>query len=236
VIWAAPKMWDGGSCFIIGGGASMPRQFGVPEDVVAKVMTGELPPSTYSPYLESIHGAHVIGVNNAYQIGAWIDCIFFGDCAWYLVHRNALAKFPNLKVSCCPRFANRPLKDMEGVKYLAKGGGRGMAGNDSKLFGISTNPSKVAWNHNSGAAAISLAVHFGVARIVLLGFDMCLDVGMVSHWHGSHGNKKKPPFPRHLRGFPAIAEDARERGLEILNASPGSAIQDFSKIELKNLF
>ena len=227
MIWTAPKIWEGGSCFIIGGGASMPRQFGVPEDVVSKVMTGELPPSSYSPYLTPIHGAHVIGVNNAYQIGPWIDCIFFGDCAWYLVHRQALAKFPNLKVSCCPRFANRPLKDMEGVKYLAKHGGR--------RYGISGDPSKVSWNHNSGAAAISLAVHFGVKRIVLLGFDMCLDSAAMSHWHGSHGNKKKPPFARHLKGFPDIASDAEKREVEILNASPESAVDAFSKISLNSL-
>lgn len=222
--WTAPPMWAGGTAFIIGGGPSMPRQFGVPEDVVSKVMTGALPPATYSPYLTPIHGAHVIGVNNAYQIGPWIDCIFFGDCSWYLVHRLALTKFRNLKVTCCPRFATKPEKESEGIKYLAKDGGH--------RLGISDNLSKVAWNHNSGAAAISLAVHFGVKRIVLLGFDMCLDGGKVSHWHGSHGNKKPPPFERHLKGFPAIAEDAKRRGMEILNASPTSQIESFTKVFL----
>ena len=224
--WTAPPMWSGGTAFIIGGGPSMPRQFGVPEDVVAKVMTGALPPATYSPYLAPIHGAHVIGVNNAYQIGPWIDAIFFGDCAWYLVHRTALAKLSNLKVSCCPRFAGRPQKDMEGVKYLAKDGGH--------RYGISNNPSKVAWNHNSGASAINLAVHFGAKRIILLGFVMCLD-GSVSHWHGSHGNKKPPPFARHLNGFPSIAEDAARRGVEVLNCSPNSQIDVFPKVSLSEV-
>jgi hypothetical protein len=219
-------MWSGGTAFIIGGGPSMPLQFGVPEDVVSKVMSGALSPSSYSPHLSPIHGAHVIGVNNAYQIGPWIDCIFFGDCAWYLVHRLTLAKLSNLKVSCCPRFAGRPAKDMEGIKYLAKDGGH--------RYGISDNPSKLAWNHNSGAAAINLAVHFGVRRIILLGFDMC-QAGTASHWHGSHGNKKSPPFARHLKGFPAIAEDAKRRGVEILNASPISTIEYFPKVELRSL-
>lgn len=202
---------------------------------MSKVMTGALPPSTYSPYLAPIHGAHIIGVNNAYQIGSWLDCVFFGDCGWYLVHRMALAKFRNLKITCCPRFANKPERDCEGIKYLAKGGGRGIVGNDSKQYGLSTNPSKVAWNHNSGAAAISLAVHFGVKKIILLGFDMCLDDGKVSHWHGSHGNKKPPPFARHLKGFPAIAEDAARLGVEFLNANPESAITSFPKVQLSEV-
>lgn len=225
--WTAPPMWSGGTAFIVGGGPSMPRQFGVPEDTVSKVMAGALPPSSYSPFLAPIHGAHVIGVNNAYQIGPWIDCIFFGDCAWYLVHRQALAMFPNLKVSCCPRFSGRPQKDMEGVKYLAKHGGE-------RRYGISDNPSKVSWNHNSGAAAINLAVHFGVKRIVLLGFDMCLE-GQVSHWHGSHGNKKPPPFERHLKGFPVIAGDATRRGVEVLNCNSHSAIDSFPKVTLQEV-
>jgi hypothetical protein len=233
VNWTAPPMWSGGTTFIIGGGPSMPRQFGVPEDVVSKVMTGALSPSAYSPFLTPIHGAHVIGVNNAYQIGPWIDCNFFGDCAWYLVHRQSLAKLSNLKVSCCPRFAGRPQKDMEGVKYLSKGGGRQIEGGGPG-YGLSDNPAKVCWNHNSGAAAISLAVHFGVKRIILLGFDMCLD-GQVSHWHGSHGNKKPPPFIRHLKGFPVIAEDAKRRGVEILNISSTSSIESFPKVTLKEI-
>jgi hypothetical protein len=227
-------MWSGGTAFIIGGGPSMPRQFGVPEDVVAKVMTGELPTSAYSPYLSPIHGGHVIGVNNAYQIGTWIDCIFFGDSAWYLVHRQALTKFRNLKVTCCPRFSNKPEKESEGIKYLAKGGGRQIEGGGPK-HGLSNDPSKVCWNHNSGAAAISLAVHFGAKRIILLGFDMRLDEAKRSHWHGFHKNNGIAVFARHLRGFPVIAEDAEARGIEILNASPESAIESFPKVELQEV-
>jgi hypothetical protein len=227
-------MWEGGTCFVIGGGPSMPRQFGVPEDTVSKVMTGELPPSAYSPFLAPIHVSHVIGVNNAYTIGPWIDAVFFGDCAWYLVHREALAKFRNLKVTCCPRFANKTEKDSEGIKYLPKGGGREIEGGGPK-HGLSGNPSRVCWNHNSGAAAINLAVHFGVKRIVLLGFDMRLDDSNRSHWHGFHQSNGLATFARHLRGFPAIAEDAKNRGIEILNANSESAIEAFPKVTLKEI-
>lgn len=212
----------------------MAREFDIPQDTVTKVRTGELPPAVYSPFLAPIHDKHIIGINNAYQLGHWLDCIFFGDCAWYLVHRQVLAKFPNLKVTCCPRFANRSQKDMEGIKYLAKGGGREITGGGPK-YGLSGNLSKVAWNHNSGAAAISLAAHFGVRRIVLLGFDMTMD-GDSSHWHRGYGHKHPEKFfPRHLRGFPTIAEDAKVRGIEILNANPGSAIGAFPKVSLKEV-
>jgi hypothetical protein len=233
MIWNVPELWKGGECWIIGGGTSMPRQFGVPEQVIRDVMSWKSHPSTYSPYLQPIHDKHVIGVNNAYRIGTWIDVCFFGDCHWYLVHRRALASWPGLKVTCCQRFYNRKEKDMEGVKLLTR--------DKQKRHGISKNKSSVAWNGNSGAAAISLAVHFGVKRIILLGFDMKLDENQVSHWHGAHGkvvvNKKRkvPPFDRHLKGFPEIATDAILRGVEILNASPISKIMDFEKVTVNEL-
>ena len=224
--WNVPKIWPDADCWIIGGGPSVARQFNVPEEIITKVMTGEVAPNYLSRYMKCIHDKHVIAVNNAYMIGAWIDVVFFGDSAWYLTHRNNLASWPGLKVSCAPRegtFAK------DNIKYLEK---------DKKYRqGISPNRQAVAWNSNSGASAINLAVHFGVKRIFLLGFDMSLDKNKVSHWHGSHATngKRMPSFSRHLRGFPKIAEDAKAMGIEILNASPGSSIIDFPIINAKDL-
>lgn len=227
--WRAPRIWEGGEAWILGGGASAPRQLGVPEDVIDAVTSGKRRPAALSSYYEPLHNRHVIGVNNAYQIGSWVDAVFFGDCSWYLVHRRELARaFPGLKISCCPRFANKRKEDSEGIKFLQK--------DSEHRIGISTNPTKVAWNNNSGAAAINVAVHFGAKRIRLLGFDMTLDKKGVSHWHGSHGNKtKKPPFGRHLKGFPLIAREARKLGVEILNVSPISIIKEFKKVKLERL-
>ena len=224
--WTAPELWPDGECWIIGGGPSMARQFGVPEDVVQKVMTGEYRPSALSPHLTPIHDKHVIAVNNAYMIGTWIDVEFFGDSAWYLVHRKKLAEWPGLKVSCAPREGSLT---KDGIKYLAK--------DRHRRFGISRDKTKVSWNANSGAAAISMAAHFGAKRIILLGFDMKLDKANVSHWHGAHspGKKAKNPFPRHLKGFKAISEDAKAMGIEIINASPDSAIVEFPRVSLEVL-
>lgn len=208
----------------------MPRQFDVPEEVIQDVVMRKRKPDAYSEYLTGIHSEHVIGVNNAYQIGDWIDIVFFGDCAWYLVHRFALERWPGLKVTCCSRFENKLEKNSGGIKYLRR--------DTNRRHGISNNSSQVSWNGNSGAAAINLAVHLGVKRIILLGFDMCLDEKQVSHWHGSHGksNEKKrpPPFAKHMRGFPAIAEDAKQMGIEVLLVGP-SAIEVFPKVSLKNI-
>ncbi len=226
--WTCPKLWDGGVAYIIGGGTSVPRQFGVPEDIIKQVMNNGHP-SLYTPYLAPLHDKHVIGVNNVYRMGSWMDALFFGDCAWYNVYRTELALWPNLKVTCCDRFANKPEALCENIKFLAR--------DRSRSMGITEDPSKVSWNNNSGAAAINLAYHLGVKVVVLLGFDMTLDKNRVSHWHGCHvkyrANKRySPPFERHMKSFPFIAADAKRLGLTILNASPISVLDMFQKITL----
>jgi len=237
--WSVPKIWEGGECWIIGGGPSVTEQFEIPKDIVQGVRNKDLPPSAYSPYLVSIHGKHVIGINAAYLIGDWIDMVFFGDRGFFVANRKQLAEFPGLKVTCCPGISAHQY-DLDHIKYLQK--------DRKRTKGISRNSSMVSWNANSGAAAISVAVHAGVTRIVLLGFDMKLGEGDVQHWHNLYKkdapprkrrnnkpNKAGLPFHRHLLGFPVIAKDAHQMGIEILNASPDSAITDFRKCTVKEL-
>lgn len=230
MIWSAPKIWDGAQCWIIGGGHSIMRQLGVPVAKAEAICKRLLPPTALSTYFDPIKDGHIIGVNNVYQMGEWVDVLFFGDCGWHLVHQKALLKWPGLKVTCCNKFANLPLHRMEGIKYLPK--------NHDKIHGITTTPNKISWNANSGGSAINLAVHFGVKKILLLGFDMNADDNH-THWHGSHHPKSaKPPklaFKRHLIGFPHIAEDAQRLGVEILNVNPDSAIDCFPKVELREV-
>lgn len=226
-------MWEGGECWIIGGGASLTEQFNIPKDIVQQVLSKELTPDVYSPYMFSIHSKHVIGVNAAFLIGDWIDMMFFGDARFFLEYRVRLAEFSGLKVTCHER-PSKAKYAKENIKYLPK--------NPKWGKGISPNPSTVSWNGNSGAAAISVAVHTGVKRIILVGFDMKLNENYKQHWHGLYGtagrkdgNPRGLPFHRHLLGFKAIHRDSLIRGVEILNACPGSAITQFRKVTVKEL-
>lgn len=228
--WKVPKIWQDGECWIIGGGPSFLPMFGVPEQVVNSVCQRKIPDSVYSDYLSALHDRHVIGVNNVYRLGNWIDFVFFGDSSWHLVHASALNKWTGMKVTCSPKFANYTDNQSHGIKYLAR--------DPNRTQGISQDPRKISWNNNSGAASINLAYHLGVRRILLLGYDMRMSENNYSHWHGSHqpvGKKVTPPFNRHMRGFPIIARDAKKLGIEILNVNPNSAIDVFPKVELKDV-
>jgi len=226
--WQVPKIWEDGDVWIIGGGPSITKTFGIPDSLVDKVIKGEAKLFEYSPYFSVLHDKHVIGINIAFLIGNWIDMVFFGDANFFLKWKPQLENFKGLKVSC-----SSSTEKFDWVKYLMKDG--------RKPKGITDNPHKVSWNHNSGAAAISVAVNAGAKRIFLLGFDMKLDDDKKQHFHGEYlpATKvinKKPrknlPFHKHLPGFAHIKLDADRMGVEIYNVNPDSAIQEFPKIPL----
>lgn len=226
--WKVPLIWQGEDVWIIGGGPSVPRQFGVPEEIINQVLQQKLSPSAYSPYMQPIHSKHVIGVNAAFMIGGWIDILFFGDNSFFKKYGTKLAKYPGLVVTIQGKYSD---ENIRWIKVLLK---------DKKHpVGISSDPKLVSWNHNSGAASISVAANMGVKRIFLLGFDMNLTDG-TQWWHGVYkkaGDRTdaKLPFNRHLRGFEQIKKDADKRGIEIINVNPKSDIEQFKKVNLRDV-
>ncbi len=196
----------------------MPRQFGVPEEVIEEVRSGKRPISDYSPYMEKLHNKHVIAVNEAYKIGDWVDVLFFGDIAYYRQNKDEIRKFKKLKVSFHEIDPH--------VKYIPKSRNRS---------GLSST--RITWNMSSGAAAINLAVLFGAKKIILLGFDMHTKGPL--HWHGSYptrgGAALERTFTRHMKGFSGMNKAAKKMGVTILNANPDSAIEEFTKVDLNEV-
>lgn len=223
-MWTVPRMWEQETCIIIGGGASIPRQFGVPEMVIDEVLKGQRGPDAYSPYMESIHGCHVIAINIAFKIGPWMDCLFFGDSGFFSKYTDQIFAWKGLRVTC-----GESMGDYSGkIKVL---------GRDRAKHGICFNPNTVCWNFNSGGAAINFAVHTGVNRIILLGYDMKLDEQKNQHFHNYyHGNVKTvgATMAMHMKGFPVIAEALKDK-VEIINASPDSALTCFPKMPFKEI-
>lgn len=223
--WKVPRVWEGGRCYIIGGGPSILTQFNVPDTVKRAVYSGAESPAAYSPYLEPIHKEHVIAVNVAYRFGDWIDMMFFGDDTTWYENQRDLPNFKGIVVNCSPGMHNIP-----GLKWLRR---------DPRLsHGITTDPTQVCWNHNSGSAAINLAVHTGVKQIILLGFDMKLDKENNQHWHKFYSTDTtdvQRTMMKHLKPFPNIARDLKKLGIEVLNANPDSGIDVFKKVNIKDV-
>ena len=134
-----------------------------------------------------------------------------------------MLNFPGLKVTCCDDNKEKP-----GVKTIKR---------RNTPWGIQRHPHLLAWNLSSGGAAINLAVHFGVKRIILLGYDMRKIDGRCN-WHQDHEDVEHPrkdPYERFMRPFPSIAKDLIGIGVECLNATKDSALQVFKKARLEDV-
>lgn len=233
-VWQVPRIWEGGDAWILGGGPSIIENFNIPDTIVHNVRTRKLGIDAYSPYFAPIHSKHVIGVNVAYRIGNWMDMCFFGDKHFFVSHKNGLTGFNKLIVTCSKKVGER---NLTWIKYLPIEKEHGRFRN-----GISRSPDRVCWNANSGAAAISLAAWTGAKRIILVGFDMTLDVSKrEQHFHNEYREANKAlharslPFKEHLVCWDAVKADADSMGIEILNVSLNSAIEAFPKVHIKEV-
>jgi len=212
--WTPPKLWQGSTCYILGGG-----------------------PSLLNVNFDLIKGSRIIAVNNAYgnpvaklngelshyEPRNWVDVCWFGDGQWYWWHKPWLKAFSGILATCKDTFYG-----VTGVKTLKR---------SRKTYGIEEKPGQVCWNLNSGASAINLAYHLGVKRIILLGFDMH-NVEKKKNWHNDHKTNVtniNNIYNRHLKSFPIIMKDAERLGLEIINCTPNSAITEIPIQELEKV-
>lgn len=228
--WLVPRMWEGGECFILGGGPSL-----------------RLAP------IERLQGKRVIAVNMALNEAPWAEVLFFGDCLFYTERKHLVDEFAGLAVTTCERLTNHR-------RLLA-------VQRDMAAEGLSRDQTLVHFNRNSGACAINLARHFGVKRIVLLGFDMRkwtveeLVAKGLANESDDHEKKARlrhnyhsiyvPKFEKEelvpggrrdqfdpysgrdgfLITFAAIARDLAAEGIECVNATPGSAIDSLPIVQ-----
>lgn len=201
--WTVPREWAGEPAFILGGGTSL--------DLVD---------------VASLRGrGRVFAVNDAGLVRApWADVLYFADAVqqkWLGWNRDELHRFQG--------------------KYLITRMKRGVSV-DKKLIPAGVDLKIVIWKKNlalsrdsttvagycSGGNAINLATLFGCNPIYLLGFDM-----RRGRWHDRHKRPEKTHLYRE-RFMPAIERMAPELtrdGVNVFNATPGSALACFPFID-----
>jgi len=190
VKWNIPKIWSRDTTvFIIGGG-----------------------PSINDLDLSLIHDKFVIGVNDAYQFGDWVDFTFFGDYPWFQKHQKALCNYRGLVCSSNAKTENIPwVRTSRRIRD-----------------GLSQKPDALAWCGNSGASAVNLATLLGAGTIVLLGFDMKVGKDRQANWHPSFNpSPNTDVYPRFIRNFKNLSIEAEKLNIKILNANPDSALPYF---------
>jgi len=179
---------------------------------------------------EVLHPIRCIGCNDAYQLGPQVvDICFFGDARWFTIHNRdwiaelgkpGLRKFSGIVCTNTDRaFHGRWVKKLE-----------------RRPTGVCKEPWRCAWNQNSGAAAVNLALHTGAKKIVLVGFDMQLSPEGIANYHLNLKDQPSPTvYPRFIAGFERLKEKMRVmfQGVRVVNATPGSAMQTFPIMTLE---
>ena len=178
-------------------------------------------PSLAKVDLSILRGRKVILTNNAYQLAPWADFLFFMDKEWIEKHYEHIRKLHCIKFTIM-RGTGKYQQTMN-LKFIERGARNGFSHRKDRL------------NHggNSGFCAVNLAYLFGATRIVLVGFDMKA-VNKQHNFHNQH--KRKMPFSiyqdDYIKSFSTL-EGCKKFGVEILNATEGSALTYFPFINLE---
>lgn len=167
-------------------------------------------------------GRRLIAVNNAWEISPPAEILFFGDWRWWRWNAAAVrAGYRGTIVTTARQGRADPA-----LNCLDRASRDGLSDDPAALCGLS-----------SGHLAINLAALGGAARIVLHGFDMRRAADGRHHFHSRH--LTPTPDDIYERTFipalEAIAPALAARGIEVLNATPDSALTCFPTIDPEDL-
>lgn len=163
----------------------------------------------------------VIAVNDAIYGAWWADWLHSCDFTWWREHIQHVHTFPGIKTTLAE---DVPAPWVSG--YLENSGPEG----------FDEDPSRCRTGANSGYQAIHIAMHAGVNRIILVGMDMKSDPKQGSHFFGEHRGGRPVEFASlMIPKFQTLQPALDQRGISVLNATPGSALTTFPFADLDTL-
>ena len=153
----------------------------------------------------------VVAINTTFRLAPWADLLYACDGKWWRENPDALG-FPGLKVT--------QDQSVEGVLHIPS----------ETEPGLSLDPIRIHQGANGGYQALNLAVLLGAKKIILLGFDM-REIEGRKHWHPNHSHGLNNPhqglFDQWIENFRTTIPDLERAGVEVVNCSPGSALDAF---------
>jgi hypothetical protein len=182
-------------------------------------------PSLTEEVAARLEGCNVIAVNDAYRLLPFAQMLYACDSAWWSVH-NGCPGFKGEKWSS--HGAAGRVRHNDKSAAAAKYGLKLVAGQDG--VGFSFEPDVIHYGSNSGFQAVNLALLMGARRIILVGFDM-----HGTHFFGRHpaGLRNTTSHKNFIRAFERAAKLLPPE-IEILNATPGSALRCYPMMDLND--
>ena len=175
-------------------------------------------PSVSRTNIELLKGKCVVGTNDAFKYFPWIPVTYWMDNSWYNWNKAEVHKFEGLKVTTCSN-----ARDAHGIFIYQHG--------DRNAF--DTRPDRLSRGASAGFGAAALCYKLGSREIILVGFDMQVEVdedGNESHnYHSNH--KRDVPANiyknQHMKSFAWLAGAQEKLGVKVINCTPGSTMDYF---------
>ncbi len=159
----------------------------------------------------------VIAINTTFRRAPWADVLYACDAPWWRLHHAEVTATVRSELWTQDKEATRAFA----VRHIES----------AALPGLGRRPGLIHQGGNSGYQAINLASQAGVAKIILLGYDM-----HGTHWHGRYENGLPNTAPHLFETWIAnaklLAADLAKDGIEVVNCTEGSALPWFTKASL----
>lgn len=210
-LWRVPRDWPGATCAILASG-----------------------PSLSDSQIAVVRAAHAAGrckaiaIKETWRRAPWADVLYATGAKEWRRLGDAVA-FRGLKVGLA---YGSPITH-PGVLLVAC---------NTEMPGLSLDPallycgreSKGVGAPHGGFQAINLAVLFGARRILLLGYDLRPGPSGEAHWFPDRERPGEglPPFKGFLRAYNSLPPDLARAGVEVINCTPGSALDLFPRADI----
>jgi hypothetical protein len=186
-------------------------------ETVAIIASG---PSAKKAGIDLLQGrARVLAINESWQLAPWADALYGCDGRWWR-WRGGVPKFKGLKIGY--DFDSNEFAEIHRIVIP-----------DRKCDTILLEPlGHIGAGGNSGFQALNLVAQFGARRILLVGYDMRVDLG--AHWHPPHYPPLSNPhpndnLPRWRKAIDGAQKCFSALGIEVINCSAVSLLREYRK-------
>lgn len=173
-------------------------------------------PSVKQWNLDLLRGRRVIVINRSFETVPWADVLFFADTNPWRWYREGITNFRGRVMTV---FDGKPSKRYpDRFEQYRK----------TRPPALSSDPSCITMARTSTTGAIHVCAHLGSRQIVTLGLDGKKSEDGRTHHHTPHPKPFVPGcWEKHRKELCSIVPSLKAWGVEVWNASPGSACDAF---------